>query len=798
MDRKHADEEHYSITQYTKMQRLLHHRILLEQQQQNKIHLPMAAKLAKKVRNATLSKSDSDTGSTNSMAGSGSSENSSESSSDDDLSMDDYYFLQPVPTRQRRIMLRQAGIKKIDTEERDLCKEIRGSREVCGCDCKVVCDPETCICSLAGIKCQVDRLAFPCGCSKEGCKNKYGRIEFNPIRVRTHFIHTLMRLELEKKQADQHSRKQQVKVNNSAGMNSHTHSSAAQEKRSSNGSQINGHNDSRPHVEDFNSTEMGSCRDCQKGELSDILMREPHFPPSAAELDTCHSHAPPANRNFCQNIVPEENQMGLPTVTNPGESLPQVMLFSDDEEAYNAENTTMMYQFPKEDSSYSESSDCSSEGSTPPEDPQGQFPNFQSLAPYDIIPGSGGGEETMNHAAPDSQDFPNGPCQNNNFGPTPAQPEQKYLDLSGPMSSYKLEPISEILNPLRFPSYPNHIQNGPGWTPEPNYCQYPTRSLQDEGTPSASSMTSADGEVLGSYPQQCTSLSSALTTPTCSADTQSQSQDLSSFSSTVQSKPMAGEMLLGSQSPPQANIGVNGRCGQTGSVSSSTMASNSASNSSSLCDASLSSCPVTAGHNQTNANYRSSQYFNQNDALPAPSCTPPSYSLSHENEDHCAGEYQTMSEYDANSAVASTPMATEKEDDDKPQYYELKSSTKKSVTSLGSFKISSTSNQGAASFEMCNQSISSSVPSLHSTQSCGQVSSTDGISDAAPSDLFSFPLAQKVEPVSNFEMPNEKEKRDEKKTTTEKEPASPSTEQASTTQNFGEMIKESIVETVSA
>ena len=47
---------------------------------------------------------------------------------------------------------------------------------------------------------QVDRVNFPCGCSRDGCANTSGRIEFNPMRVRTHFIHTLMRLELEKKQ----------------------------------------------------------------------------------------------------------------------------------------------------------------------------------------------------------------------------------------------------------------------------------------------------------------------------------------------------------------------------------------------------------------------------------------------------------------------------------------------------------------------------------------------------------------------------------------------------------------------
>lgn len=48
---------------------------------------------------------------------------------------------------------------------------------------------------------QVDRPNFPCGCTRDGCGNIVGRVEFNSGRVRTHFIHTIMRLELEKKQS---------------------------------------------------------------------------------------------------------------------------------------------------------------------------------------------------------------------------------------------------------------------------------------------------------------------------------------------------------------------------------------------------------------------------------------------------------------------------------------------------------------------------------------------------------------------------------------------------------------------
>lgn len=146
----------------------------------------------------------------------GSELNASSSSSDDSKSEDDisdnslsegdneaYGFLQPVTARQRRALLKAAGVRKIDTTEKDECRELRTSREVCGCTCRGYCDPDTCECSQAGIKCQVDRLKpheFPCGCTRDGCANVNGRIEFNPARVKTHFIHTIMRLELEKRQ----------------------------------------------------------------------------------------------------------------------------------------------------------------------------------------------------------------------------------------------------------------------------------------------------------------------------------------------------------------------------------------------------------------------------------------------------------------------------------------------------------------------------------------------------------------------------------------------------------------------
>ncbi|KAG9491626.1 hypothetical protein GDO78_000242 [Eleutherodactylus coqui] len=117
----------------------------------------------------------------------------------DNVEVDDYFFLQPLPTKRRRALLRAAGVHRIDAEEKQELRAIRLSREECGCDCRLFCDPEACPCSQAGIKCQVDRMSFPCGCSRDGCSNIAGRIEFNPIRVRTHYLHTIMKLELENK-----------------------------------------------------------------------------------------------------------------------------------------------------------------------------------------------------------------------------------------------------------------------------------------------------------------------------------------------------------------------------------------------------------------------------------------------------------------------------------------------------------------------------------------------------------------------------------------------------------------------
>ncbi|XP_032092584.1 cysteine/serine-rich nuclear protein 1 isoform X1 [Thamnophis elegans] len=133
----------------------------------------------------------------------------------DDISLDDIdmshvdlnngLFLQPYTAKKRRALLKSMGVKKIDREEKRQLQRIRISRENCGCNCQGFCDAETCSCSLAGIKCQMDYTSFPCGCTRDGCGNTEGRVEFNQSRVHTHFIHTIMRLELEENQKNGNS-----------------------------------------------------------------------------------------------------------------------------------------------------------------------------------------------------------------------------------------------------------------------------------------------------------------------------------------------------------------------------------------------------------------------------------------------------------------------------------------------------------------------------------------------------------------------------------------------------------------
>lgn len=75
--------------------------------------------------------------------------------SESELDAEPAGFLQPVSQKQRRALLKAAGIRDIVPYEKAECHNIRTSREVCGCSCREYCDPKSCLCSQSGIKCQV-------------------------------------------------------------------------------------------------------------------------------------------------------------------------------------------------------------------------------------------------------------------------------------------------------------------------------------------------------------------------------------------------------------------------------------------------------------------------------------------------------------------------------------------------------------------------------------------------------------------------------------------------------------------
>ena len=106
-------------------------------------------------------------------------------------------ILLPVDSKERRVLLRRAGVAEIDHGEKEECREVRLARQSCGCSCSLYCLPASCPCIRHNIKCQVDRPGFPCSCTAQGCLNKAGRLEFNPVKVRTHFVRTIMRTRLE-------------------------------------------------------------------------------------------------------------------------------------------------------------------------------------------------------------------------------------------------------------------------------------------------------------------------------------------------------------------------------------------------------------------------------------------------------------------------------------------------------------------------------------------------------------------------------------------------------------------------
>ncbi|KAM8864503.1 cysteine/serine-rich nuclear protein 2 isoform 2-T2 [Spinachia spinachia] len=187
MARHHSSIRHYTLGEFAREQDSSHRHTLRQHLRQEKLN----ARKMKLTRNGTVECAQADLLTLEDV--------SDEDLDVDGVEVDGCFFLQPLPTKRRRALLRASGIARIDAREKADLRTIRLSREECGCDCRLYCDPRHCGCSQAGIKCQVDRMSFPCGCSRDGCGNAAGRTEFNPLRVRTHYLHTVMKLDLEKR-----------------------------------------------------------------------------------------------------------------------------------------------------------------------------------------------------------------------------------------------------------------------------------------------------------------------------------------------------------------------------------------------------------------------------------------------------------------------------------------------------------------------------------------------------------------------------------------------------------------------
>lgn len=259
MSRQHCDEKSFSLAEHMAEQKRIHRQQMLEKSPRPSSSLSTSSLNSLLINspilqcNSTMQVTQTPTtnapvimSSTQANTDDRSRSSTEESDSEEDILSDNSSseldtetvgFLQPVSQKQRRALLKAAGVREIASYEKNECRDIRASREFCGCRCRDYCDPESCFCSQSGIKCQVsysgsnskelnqiqrktidrhichysnfknfsfafqvDRASFPCGCTENGCGNVFGRVEFNPKRVRTHFIHTIMRLELEKKQ----------------------------------------------------------------------------------------------------------------------------------------------------------------------------------------------------------------------------------------------------------------------------------------------------------------------------------------------------------------------------------------------------------------------------------------------------------------------------------------------------------------------------------------------------------------------------------------------------------------------
>lgn len=172
MSPKHCEQKSFSLSEHMAEQKRIHRQQMLDRSPRppsslsnhssvNAILNSAPISLSVPTSSGTLSitssvsQSANDDRSQSSTEESDSEEDILSDNSSSELDTETIGFLQPVSQRQRRALLKAAGVEEIASSEKNECRDIRASREFCGCSCRDYCDPETCFCSQSGIKCQV-------------------------------------------------------------------------------------------------------------------------------------------------------------------------------------------------------------------------------------------------------------------------------------------------------------------------------------------------------------------------------------------------------------------------------------------------------------------------------------------------------------------------------------------------------------------------------------------------------------------------------------------------------------------
>lgn len=181
MTSKHIDEKSFTLNEHIAEQKRIHRQQMLERsprpssslstsslnailpnqglvttnQLQNQLTIPTTSGISVSATATPTTSGSGDDRSRSSTEESDSEEDILSDNSSSELDTETIGFLQPVSQKQRRALLKAAGVREIASSEKNECRDIRASREICGCSCRDYCDPETCLCSQSGIKCQV-------------------------------------------------------------------------------------------------------------------------------------------------------------------------------------------------------------------------------------------------------------------------------------------------------------------------------------------------------------------------------------------------------------------------------------------------------------------------------------------------------------------------------------------------------------------------------------------------------------------------------------------------------------------